>query len=57
MTGSEIAIIWVAIVYWIVDMIRMLRTPSNKGVNLFIAGIRLTLYAGFIIWFIAGHWN
>ena len=57
MTGSEIAILFVAIMYWIGDVYRLASMPGTEGGKLFIGGVRLVMYAGFICWFISGHWN
>ena len=56
MTGSEIAILFVAILYWMGDLFRIANTPMTDGGKLFIGGVRLVVYAGFIFWFISGHW-
>lgn len=56
MTGSEIAILFVAIMYWIGDVYRLACMPGTEGGKLFIGGVRLVMCAGFICWFISGHW-
>lgn len=59
MAGSEIAIIWAMIAYWLADIVRTIRSRqlAGQGAKLFISGIRITIYAGFVIWFIVSHWN
>jgi len=56
MTGSDVAILYVAIAYWIADLFRLASLPLTEGGKLFWGGVRLVAYIGFICWFIWGHW-